>query len=63
MKFEHEPLTSEDAAYLLDALDKIVEAVDQYVDEDGRPHPYIWDEFGKAMDVLREYGLRAPRRW
>lgn len=52
-----------DAEHLLKTLDMLVEAVDQYVDEDGRPHPYIWDDLGKAYDVLRDYGLRAPRRW
>ena len=56
-------LDGADAEHLLKTLDMLVEAVDQYVDEDGRPHPYIWDELGKAYDVLRDYGLRAPRRW
>lgn len=63
MTFEKEPLAVEDAEYLLEALDKIVEAIDDYVDVDGRPHSYFWDEFGKAYDVLREYGLRKPRMW
>lgn len=56
-------LDGADAEHLLKTLDMLVEAVDQYVDEDGRPHPYIWDDLGKAYDVLRDYGLRAPRRW
>lgn len=64
MKFESEPLTMDDAVHLLDALDKIVEAIDQYVDGDSRDiHHYFWDEFGKAYDVLREYGLRPARRF
>jgi hypothetical protein len=56
-----EELTSEDAVVLLDALDELAYAVDQYVDEDGKPHPYIWDDYGKALDVLRLFGRRDER--
>lgn len=54
-------LTGYDAAMLLDALDELVEAVSQYVDEDGPPHPYIWDDWGKAVEMLRLFGRRPER--
>ena len=50
-----------DAEELLDTLDMLVEAIDQYVDEDGKPHPYLWDDYAKAYDKLRDYGRRKPR--
>ena len=55
------PLDELAAEELLNALDALVYAVDQYVDEDGKPHPYIWDDYAKALDVLRDYGRRKPR--
>jgi len=54
-------LTGYDATLLLDALDAIVYAIDQYVDEDGKPHPYLWDDYGKAVETLRLFGRRSER--
>ena len=54
-------LDGDDAVMLLDALDELVEAVSQYVDEDGPPHPYIWDDWGKAVEILRLFGRRGER--
>ncbi len=60
-----EEMTGEDAAYLLEALDVIVEAVEQYVDPDPNRHveDSLWDDWAKAYNVLREYGLRAPAKY
>ncbi len=55
------PLDELAAEELLDTLDMLVEAIDQYVDEEGKPHPYLWDDYAKAYDKLRDYGRRKPR--
>ena len=53
-------LTKYDAEAALDALDALVTAVEDYVDTEGRTHPYIWDDIGKAYNVLRDYDRRPP---
>ena len=55
------PLDELSAEELLDTLDMLVQAIDQYVDEEGKPHPYLWDDYAKAYDKLRDYGRRKPR--
>lgn len=58
-------LDKDDAEYLLTVLDMLVEAVDQYVDGDPNSHveDSLWDDWAKALDVLRDYGVREPRKW
>jgi hypothetical protein len=53
-----------DATELLDALDMLVESVDQNVSGDFSDDidQSLWDDFAKAVDVLRRYGRRPPRR-
>ena len=60
-----EEMTGDDAAYLLEKLDELVEAVEQYVDPDPNRHvdDNLWDDWGKAYNVLREYGLRPPAKY
>lgn len=49
-------LTGDDARDLLKALGDLTYAIEQYVDEDGKPHPYIWDDYAKALEVIKDYG-------
>ena len=62
-------MTSEDieadAVRLLDALDAIVDSIDQHVSGEfsDAVDPSLWDDFGKAMDVLRDFNRRPPRRF
>lgn len=58
-------LDGADAEHLLKTLDMLVEAVDQYVDGDHNRHvdDSLWDDWAKALDVLRDYGLREKSRW
>ena len=55
-------LTGDDARELLDALDNFVESVDQNVSGDFSRDidQSLWDDYGKAMDVLRFYQRRDP---
>lgn len=55
-------LTKDDASELLDALDKLADSVDQNVSGDFSRDidQSLWDDYGRAMDVLRFYGRRDP---
>lgn len=57
------PLDELAAEELLDALDKLVEAIDEQIDADGNGRVFngFWDDYAKAYDVLRDYGRRKPR--
>lgn len=57
------PLDELAAEELLDALDKLVEAIDDQIDADGNGRVFngFWDDYAKAYDVLRDYGRRKPR--
>jgi hypothetical protein len=54
-----------DAEELLDALDAIVDSIDQHVSGDFSKDidQSLWDDYGRAMDTLRTYGRRPPRRF
>jgi len=55
-------LTGDDARELLDALDNLADSVDENVSGDFSRDidQSLWDDYGKALDVLRFYGRRAP---
>ena len=57
------PLDELAAEELLDALDKLVEAIDDQIDADGNGRVFngFWDDYAKAYDVLRDYGRRKPK--
>jgi hypothetical protein len=54
-----------DAVELLDALDAIVDSIDQHVSGDFSEDidQSLWDDYGRALDTLRTYGRRPPRRF
>jgi hypothetical protein len=56
------PLDELAAEELLNALDKLVEAIDEQIDADGNGRVFngFWDDYAKAYDVLRDYGRRKP---
>lgn len=58
-------LDAEDAVLLLDALDAIVDSIDQHVSGDFSDDidQSLWDDYGRAIDTLRDYGRRPPRRF
>lgn len=58
-------LTAEDAAYLLGVLTKLVDSIEQNVDGDHNDHvhPDLWDDYGIAIDTLRDYGAYPPRQF
>lgn len=60
-----EEMTGDDAAYLLDALEAFVYSVEENVSGDFSDDidQSLWDDYGKALDVLREYGMRPPRQF
>jgi hypothetical protein len=55
-------LTEHDAKELLDALDNFADSVDENVSGDFSEDidQSLWDDYGKALEVLRFYGRRAP---
>ena len=57
-----EEMTGDDAAYLLGALDAFVYSVEENVSGDFSRDidQSLWDDYGKALNVLREYGMRPP---
>jgi len=57
------PLDELAAEELLDALDALVQAIDDQIDADGNGRVFngFWDDYAKAYDVLRDYGRRKPR--
>ena len=52
-----------DAEELLDALDTLVQAIDDQIDADGNGRVFngFWDDYAKAYDKLRDYGRRKPK--
>lgn len=54
-----------DAEALLDALDTLVDSIDQHVSGEFTEHvdPSLWDDYRRAMDTLRSYGRREPRKF
>lgn len=57
------PLDELAAEELLNALDNLVEAIDDQIDADGNGRVFngFWDDYAKAYDVLRDYGRRKPK--
>lgn len=57
------PLDELAAGELLEALDALVQAIDDQIDADGNGRVFngFWDDYAKAYDVLRDYGRRKPR--
>lgn len=57
------PLDEIAAEELLNALDNLVEAIDDQIDADGNGRVFngFWDDYAKAYDVLRDYGRRKPK--
>jgi hypothetical protein len=57
------PLDELAAHELLDALDALVQAIDDQIDADGNGRVYngFWDDYATAYDKLRDYGRRKPR--
>jgi len=60
-----EKLTHEDAVHILDAFEAFVYSVEQNVTGDFSPDidQSLWDDYGKALDVLRDYSMRPPRKF
>jgi hypothetical protein len=58
-------MDGDDAEELLNALDAIVDSIDQHVSGDFSEDidQSLWDDYGRAMDTLRMYGRRPPRRF
>ena len=59
------PLDEVAAEELLDALDNLVQAIDDQIDADGNGRVFngFWDDYAKAYDVLRDYGRRKKASW
>jgi len=57
-------LTGDDAREVLSALDNFVTSVDENVSGDFSEDidQSLWDDYGKALDVLRDYGIREPAK-
>ena len=57
------PLDELAAEELLDALDALVQAIDDQIDSDGNGRVFngFWDDYATAYDKLRDYGRRKPR--
>lgn len=53
-------LTGDDAAEVLGAFDRFVYSVEDNVSGDFSRDidQSLWDDYGKALDVLRDYGVR-----
>jgi len=50
-------LTARDAGRALRALDNLVDAFDAFTDDSAIPGR-LYDEMERALDLLREYGMR-----
>jgi hypothetical protein len=59
-----EELTGDDAREVLAALDNLLTSIDENVSGDFSPDidQSLWDDYGKALDVLRDYGIREPAK-
>jgi len=57
------PLDELAAEELLNALDNLVQAIDDQIDADGNGRVFngFWDDYATAYDVLRDYGRRTPK--
>ena len=57
-----EELTGDDAREVLAALDNLVTSIDENVSGDFSEDidQSLWDDYGKALNVLRDYGIREP---
>ena len=55
-------LTGDDAREVLAALDNLVTSIDENVSGDFSEDidQSLWDDYGKALNVLRDYGIREP---
>ena len=55
-------LTGDDAREALAALDNLVTSIDENVSGDFSEDidQSLWDDYGKALNVLRDYGIREP---
>lgn len=55
-------LTGDDARELLAVLDNLVTSIDENVSGDFSEDidQSLWDDYGKALNVLRDYGIREP---
>jgi hypothetical protein len=53
-------LTGDDAREVLAALDNLVTSIDENVSGDFSEDidQSLWDDYGKALNVLRDYGIR-----
>ena len=53
-------LTGDDALEVLAALDNLVTSIDENVSGDFSEDidQSLWDDYGKALNVLRDYGIR-----
>jgi len=59
-----EELTGDDAREVLAALDNLLTSIDENVSGDFSEDidQSLWDDYGKALDVLRDYGIREPAK-
>ena len=57
-------LTADDAREVLAALDNLLTSIDENVSGDFSEDidQSLWDDYGKALDVLRDYGIREPAK-
>ena len=57
-------LTGDDAREVLTALDNLLTSIDDNVSGDFSEDidQSLWDDYGKALDVLRDYGIREPAK-
>lgn len=57
-----EELTGDDARELLAVLDNLVTSIDDNVSGDFSEDidQSLWDDYGRALNVLRDYGIREP---
>jgi hypothetical protein len=57
-----EELTGDDVLEVLAALDNLVTSIDENVSGDFSPDidQSLWDDYAKALNVLRDYGIREP---
>jgi hypothetical protein len=59
-----EELTGDDAREVLAALNNLLTSIDENVSGDFSEDidQSLWDDYGKALDVLRDYGIREPAK-
>jgi len=59
-----EELTGDDAREVLAALDNLLTSIDENVSGDFSEDidQSLWDDYRKALDVLRDYGIREPAK-